>query len=477
MRPTRDALVFAFAADGSGSTQTVLAPIAPMSAIEFGDLLRKAVQDNAGNFSGQLQVQRFVADEPLDVQLGTGFVFADHGDDQATVEAHATEAAKFRPVPPAGDDAYVLYVAPRDAAAVRIGQSGALLPAGGAAAVNGAGTLNAVVAPGSANVVGDAATRFLDFFVPGDVIQLPAAAPTQLRVVTAVPDDQHLTVNFAFAPFAAGTTYARAARNRDADLTAPPGTVASDQATYRALLGTGTRFERDFMPGDVIRALPPAPASAEERVVVSVQSPTQLTLDAEFSNAIPRAPAAGVPYQRPGRLSAEGFNYTPADPTLLFAGHSVLDRAADLATVWCLAVASRALLPAERAAVTTGAPELQHDALREAQQVFRNWNLDHRRVNEWRQLIGGHAVSEKHGQPDRADVLQPGIPAAYRTPVPAGEPVVNQLGVVPLFIQWLDMAQRSGTDTHSVTSFRPGLPSNEDLSRGMAYLLDLAGPV
>jgi FtsH-binding integral membrane protein len=205
VRSDRDALVFAFAADGSGTLQTVLAPIAPMSAIEYGDLLKKAVQDNAGNFTGQLKVERFASDEPLDPQLGTGEVFADHGDDRNTIELQDTERAKFRAVPAADQEPYVLYLAPRRAAAIRMGRAGSVLPLDGAAALAGPGQITPIAAPGSVNVVGDGATRFLDTFMVGDVLETPAAAPNQARVVTAVADDQHLTVNHGVGALRHGT--------------------------------------------------------------------------------------------------------------------------------------------------------------------------------------------------------------------------------------------------------------------------------
>lgn len=480
VRSDRDALVFAFAADGSGPTQTVLAPIAPMSTVEFGALLKKTLKDNAGNFSAELKAERFFSDEPLDPQLSSGAVFADHGDDRDTLEVRAAEVVKFRPVPAADQAPYLLSLAPPAVAAVRVGQSGALLPLDGAAAVPGPGTLNAIAAAGSVNVVGDASTRFLDTFVPGDVLETlgPAAPPPlvvgQQRVVVAVLDDQHLTVNVALPAFANGERYQRQARDRETDLTIAATTIAAHATVYRAITGTNTRFERDFMPGDVIRALPAA--GSEERVVISVQSATQLTVNASFSANVPRAPAAGVLYLRPGVNDAQAFAHSPSDPTLLFVGNTVLDRAADLATLLCLGMSSRMLLPDERRAKTTGPLDQQHHALGEAWQVFRNWNLDHRRVNEWRMLVDGGAVSEKHGQPEQRDVLQPLMPAAAFTPTHEGEAVANQLGWVGVFARWLEAAQRPDLDTTSTLPLRQGEPSILALSKGLAYLLDMEAP-
>ncbi len=490
VRSDRDALVFAFAADGSGPTQTVLAPMAPMNASEFGALLKKTLQDSAGNFSAELKVERFEADEPLEAQLGTGAVFADHGDERDTLEVRTTEVVKFRPVPAADQPPYVLRLAPPAAAAIRMGQRGAVLLPPGTAPVQGPGTLNAIAAAGSVNVVGDAATRFLDTFEPGDVIETlgPAAPPPlvvgQSRVVVSVQDDQHLTVNVALPALVNGQRYQRRARDREADFTVAGSSITADAATYRQITGTNTRFERDFMPGDVIRMLPTTPLLpggdpllAEERRVVAVLSPTSLSIDVEFSGALPRPPAAGVPYLRPGRLAQEGFGYVNPDPTPLFAGSSVLDRAADLATLLCLGTSGRLLLGTERAAVAGGRADERHGVVREVWQVFRNWNLDHRRVNEWRMLVGGAAGSEKHDQADRADVLQPAMPAATRTPAAGGEAVANRLGWVPLFARWLDMAQRNTSDTSSGEQLRDAQASNLELSRGLAFLLDLEGPV
>ncbi len=470
VRSDRDALVFAFAADGSGPTQTVLAPIAPMSAIEFGALLKKTLKDNAGNFSGELKVERFVADEPLDPQLGTGAVFADHGDDRDTLEVRATEVVKFRPVPAASQAPYVLSLAPSGVAAVRMGTSGALLLPADVAAVAGLGTLDAIAAAGSSDIVGSAAARFLDQFVPGDAIETTGLAPNITRVVVALRDDQHLSVNLAFPAIVAGTSYQRLARNRESALGG--GTLAADAAVFRRIVGTGTRFERDFMAGDVLRAKPAA-ASPEERVVVAVLSATQLMIDAPFSAAV-----AGAPYERPGRLALEGSQYAPADPTPLFQGNTVLERAADLATLLCLGTASRMLVASERQAVSTGVADTRHGDVPAAWQVFRNWNLDHRRVNEWRMLVGGHAVSEKHGTPEGSDALQPGMPAGHATPVATGEAVANRLGWVPLLKSWLEVAQRRESDTHaSLTVLHEGGETNLALSQGLAYLLDLAEPV
>lgn len=481
VRSTRDSLLFSFDASGIGDKQTVLAPIAPMTASEFAILLEKSVRDSAGAFSGQLRVERFDDDEPLDLPLGTGQVFADHGDDRPTREEHDAAAGLFRRVPPPDDDPYVLYLAPRRATAIRMGQGQAVLPPDGTAPLAGPGQLQAMAAPGSVNVVGDANTRFLDTFVPGDVIATTGPDPVQSRVVVAVQDDSHLTLNLAFAPFANPQNYQRGIRDRDADQTGPAGsTVATHQTVFRQLVGFNTQFDTLFMPGDRIEAFAPGSTVPESRVVEQVLSASLLVLDLPFSAAIPTMPVVAAnasPYRRPGRVSLEGYAYAPTDPTALADGATVLDRAADLASLLCLGTASHLLLDSERAAVATGDDDRHHAAVGKAWQVLRNWNLDHRRANEWCMLIGGNAVSEKHGAADRSDVLQPLMPAAHRTPAAAGEGVANQLGWTRAFGQWLDMASQRANDSVQDRAARAGVPTNLQLSRAVAYLLDLPSPV
>jgi hypothetical protein len=119
-------------------------------------------------------------------------------------------------------------------------------------------------------------------------------------------------------------------------------------------------------------------------------------------------------------------------------------------------------------------------------QVFRNWNLDRRRVNEWRMLIAGRAWSEKDA-PDRYDAAMPrgahgpADPAAWRAPIGAAaageaEATALSLGWVPAFRKWLDVMRTPAQDPNAATSFRPDDPSNQALSRAVAWLFDLPEP-
>src|SRR6185503_15382584 len=129
--------------------------------------------------------------------------------------------------------------------------------------------------------------------------------------------------------------------------------------------------------------------------------------------------APAVPCVRAGRASREGFGYAPVSPAAAFEGESIMDRAADMAAVLCMGAATHVASASERQAVTTGLDE------------------DRRPVNEWQMLVGGRAVSEKRGTPASADPLQPGAPSGWAALTPAGEPIANDLGWVPLMKQWL----------------------------------------
>lgn len=445
-------------APNSPTTQSVLAPIAPMTAGEYATLLTQAVTE-AGTFTDKLKVERFDPAEPLDLLLPTGEVFADHGDDQSTVEAHDAAAATWRKLPADGAAPYVLYLAPRARQAVQFGRAGELQVAAAEPAIDPApGRLDAIGAPGSVHVVGDAATRFLDTFRVGDVIETRPAAGSQARVVTAVIDDRHLDVSVPFGPVAANSAYRRNARDREQDQVGI-GRLCSDATVFRRVRGIGTRFEQMFMPGDLIQARPGGTNPPETRRVVTVLSATSLEIDLPFTAAVPRfatpAPAGAAVYARVGSLAERGYDLLPPDPTLVFNGQSVLDRAADVATLLCLGVTSHLVPDAELAAQAGQAdPTQNHAAIGKAQKVLRDWNLNHRRVNEWRMLVEGRAYPE-----------------------PDTHPVANQLGWAPLLSRWLDMAHRPDVSSHAPSAFRPGDPSNLALSQALAYLLELPTPV
>jgi hypothetical protein len=160
---------------------------------------------------------------------------------------------------------------------------------------------------------------------------------------------------------------------------------------------------------------------------------------------------------------------------------SALGLAADLAVMFSLGAAPSLANASPTPAPLAGAPALA--AVGPAQQVFRQWNLDERRVNEWRMLVSGGAESEKGGAPaDRDPAMHPG--GAYASQVPEGEPITNQMGWIPLWRAWLRMAADLTADTNAATAmgYTPRVatrdghdfqPTNAQLDAGIRFLFDL----
>ena len=453
IRPRRSQIEFSFTGLEADPKQVIPAPLAPTTAGEFAAQLKKAVADPGNAYNQHLRAERNDSAEPFDAPLPTGDVFSDHGDAETTVEAHDSEAAKFRKLPKDGDG-YVLLLAPRVRQAVSFGRGGeVLVTPDDAALTDTPGRLLAIGPAGSSAVVGDPAATFMATFRVGDVIEFSSNG--QARVVIAVVDDQHLTVNLPIAAVAGGSRYVRRARDRRDDLVGP-GKVQADAVVYRQLVGSGgAAFEQMFMPGDVIEIRSDDGQTSERRSVLAVlrpaaASPAVLQIDAPFSPLLATGVTLG--YARIGMASQQGLDFAPAEPTALFGGESLVERAADLATLLSLGVSSRLLTDADLAPVA-GSAENAHPAVGQAEHVFRAWNLNHRRVNEWRMLVSGGAFAESD------------------TPATA-----NLTGWAPLLGRWLDMAHRPSVNSHGNLRFRPEDPTNLELSTALADLLGIPAP-
>lgn len=178
-----------------------------------------------------------------------------------------------------------------------------------------------------------------------------------------------------------------------------------------------------------------------------------------------------------GRTASDAFAVVPRG-ALGDVESTGLGVAADLAAL--LALAAAPTLTGGVVAVP-GVPA-PANALGPVEQVFRRWNLDERRLNEWRMVVSGRAASEKvpGGGPDPL-LSTP----AHAGPAGAalGEPVATALGWVPLWRAWLRVATDPGADVESavampytpVTTLSDGVrrPTNAELSLGIRFLLDL----
>jgi zinc dependent phospholipase C len=171
----------------------------------------------------------------------------------------------------------------------------------------------------------------------------------------------------------------------------------------------------------------------------------------------------------------DGFLFVH-DPLAGGDGATVMDLAADFSALLMLGGASH-LLPAADRAVAGASP------VAAIQQVFRNWSLDRRRVNEWRLLVAGGALSEKGAAPGGVDPLMPAAtPAGWTSPLAGdalaeGERTARAVGWVPLLRKWQDAARRPGVDVTADQPLDPNDPSRRALSRALAFLLDMPDPV
>jgi hypothetical protein len=226
-----------------------------------------------------------------------------------------------------------------------------------------------------------------------------------------------------------------------------------------------TLAEHDAHAGDIL----PLPDSSEDAVLL---------------RHAPRwgwATTFGVAAPTSSRL--DGYPLVP-EVALGELDDSGMGMAGDLAALLCMAAASH-LAPAPlTVAPSPGLPLPADPALRPVFQVFRQWNLDARRLNEWRMVVAGGAASEKGGAPASRDpTMVPTPPLGYASPTPAGEPVTNALGWVGTLRAWRRMAADLTTDTGAATRMPytpapPGgagavPPTNRELSDAIRFLLDL----
>src|SRR2546425_984698 len=423
IRPERYQLVFSFTGNESDPKQVVAALITPLTGAEYGQYLNLTVKE-PGGATGKLHAQLVVAGD-IDYELPAGATFADHGDDKPSVREHDDAARQFKKLGRDGTaaDAYMLYHALKAHQSVRYGQAGPVpRDQREDGSVPGAGTL----ASHDTTVTGDAHTTFLTFFTPRDILRVG----DELRTVTLVTSDNALTIDSSFSPdLPPATQYERG------DSAARAQGEGSISSHGTRVTGVATSLQTFFAPGDILNA------AGQLRDVTEVKVDS-LIVSAPFTPDLP----AGTAYERVGTLRErrEGYLFVtdPGGPPT--GGETLMDRAADLGAVLCMGAVPHLLDPAERTvaalshARTAGGPSSA--ALKKVYQVFRNWNLDRRRENEWRMLVEGGAFSDKGTDPSRYDeaLLQP-RDGEGGAPLGIGEATANRLGWIPLLRKWLAM--------------------------------------
>jgi hypothetical protein len=158
--------------------------------------------------------------------------------------------------------------------------------------------------------------------------------------------------------------------------------------------------------------------------------------------------------------------------------------AADLAVL--LAMGAAPSLNAPVSATPSPGRAAVPGALAPVYQVFRQWNLDERRVNEWRMLVRGGAASEKAAAAGARDPAMRPDPAnaAYASPAAAGEPLASAMGWVPLWRAWLRVASDVTADSGATTAaaYTPPValgdgtrvaPTNQRLTDAVRFLFEL----
>ena len=481
VRSLRDKLEFTI----DGVVTLVPVPAAPMTVSEFAAHLQRVVKRGAAT---GLRAELFftAADTLEDHELARDFAFADEADAvdldadaTLTQEQHDARLAA-KTLNPFGGDPYVLYHAHKVHQSVRFDQQGATLDTEEARVrVVGVGLVTSLLRDHRVTLAPAlGVSRLRKMFSPGDIIEAPIGGAR--RVVVSVDTDLQLTVSTPFAPALAGVSFQRIGLDHRQPLATPAGWQVNTNVdrngttTVTAVPLAGFAFGSMFRAGDSINVhtVPGAPAQGQVRLVVQVISDTLMLLADEFDILAP--PSNGpFNFDRIGREPEHLFSYMASADDTLDSGGSVMNHAADLATLLCLSATSQMLTPAEMTAAAAGS---QRD-LNPVYQIFRNWNLDRRRQNEWKMLVQGGAVSEKRGDATARDEALPPLPPSWQLRVPDGEATSNALGWVNLLRTWADMARRPDADAMSDTSFRPGAPSNRDLTRAMAYLFDMPAPV
>ncbi len=461
-----------------GFNQSVPVPPVPMKVSEFADYLQRNAKTAAG--ATGLRAERFHAAEEDDVyrltiltfedhELPPGLAFSDEGDAETSEAARATKVGIPKTLNPSSGAEYVLYHAPKAHQSVKFDRHGPSLDADETtAAVNGIG--NVAVSADSRRVTlvpGPNNTKLTRLFRPGDLIEAQQLTGTT-RVVVSVESDEQLTVSAPFPASLASVSFRRLAQNRRVAPVIPAGwQVQTDPMRPAEILGIGgTDFGTLFKPGDTITITPPA-GPVITRVIQEVVSATTLLVAERFPAALMPSTFGRVP-EEPETL----IRYVAGTDDTLDSGGSIMNHAADLAALLCLGATSQLLSPGELGKANIGSA----DDLNRVYQVFRNWNLDRRRENEWKMLVLGGAVSEKRGDATAADAALPPADPPPAVLTPAGEVTANAAGWVNVLRRWVEMARSPLSDTTDASSFRPGNPSNLELSRAMAFLLDMRDP-
>jgi hypothetical protein len=234
------------------------------------------------------------------------------------------------------------------------------------------------------------------------------------------------------------------------------GTISGSGITIQGDSQTAFRFF--FQPGDRIVF------NGQVRTVTKIDSDFSLVVSSSFNPA----PDHGA-YQRLGTTDelTRGYSFIAQPRKRSGTGDTIMDLAGDIAAMLCLGGMSRMVDGVEaHVADLDGMLDPANAAvavrdIQPIQRVFRNWCLDRRLVDEWRELVIGGATTSAAVAAD------------------SGARVLLQQGWVGTLRGWLRVV-----DTHADSAVDPALhdggvngPTNLELSQAMASLLDMPAPV
>jgi len=265
----------------------------------------------------------------------------------------------------------------------------------------------------------------------------------------------------------------------------PAGATAASLATRLASALAGVKAE-PFAANDLAVALPwpgsladPGDAGPRADAVSARARFVPVGRSKASARVLRHAPRADL--STPAGLVPDAGDPFPVLPSSALGDLEAagLGAAADLAAL--LATAAAPTLGT--VTVADGLQVLPDPRLGEVVQVFRRWNLDERRLEEWRTLVTGGAPVE----PPPAGVADPLVrtpPGGYPGPQPVGSELVAAMGWLPLWRAWLRVATDPAADADApfaapstpLVRFGDGSvrrPTNAQLTEGVRYLLDL----
>jgi len=221
------------------------------------------------------------------------------------------------------------------------------------------------------------------------------------------------------------------------------------------LVGTDTAFRFFFTAGDRVVI------NGNVRVVTRVETDTSLVLSSPFS---PKPD--GATYERLGQGDEVGRGYTfvarphaPRD-----RGNTIMELAGDLGAILAMGATSHMLDGTESRIddfshkTLLGGGAIPQTSLGKVTRTFRNWSLDRRLVDEWREVVTGKAVVPNGADP--------------------GEAMLLQQGWIPAMRKWLRVVDDINQNAADVAARSAGAnePTNAELSMAIATLFNMPSP-